>query len=181
MYKSKFAGLAWLILFLAPNTWANGVEVFLKDRLDGDLSQYCIDIRGGFENADPTRGMQAHTCLGYRGEFGVDQVLDSEAFASNQFSFPNFDVCMTLDTLEIGAEASLSGCDDSESQRIIFAENGNIRPGSAPGMCLTAGDETTFGRNGTSAHQIRTLTLQDCSQSLAARQEWTTRDQPQSE
>ena len=181
MHSFKILGIPLFTLLLTQATWAAGVEVFLKDRLDGNLSQYCIDIMGGFENADPTRGMQAHTCLGYRGEFGVDQVLDSEAFASDQFRFPNFEVCITLNSLELGATASLTTCDDSDAQNIVFAANGNISPKSAQDMCLTAGDEVSFGRNGTSPHQIRTLTLQDCSDTLAPRQQWTTRDQPQSE
>lgn len=181
MHNLKYVAILLLSLFLTQVTWASNVEVFLKDRLDGNLSQYCIDIKGGFANIDPTRGLQAHTCLGYRGEFGTDQVLDSEDFASNQFNFPNFDVCMTIDTLEIGAEASLTACDNSDAQNIVFAENGNISPESAPNICLTVGDETSLGRNGAGPHQIRTLTLQDCSDTLAARQQWTTRDQPQSE
>jgi hypothetical protein len=42
-------------------------------------------------------------------------------------------------------------------------------------MCLTAGKETTFGRGGTSPHQIKSLTLQSCGGDLTAYQEWYTR------
>ena len=32
------------------------VEVTLKDRLDGNLNGYCLDIRGGGQNIDPSQG-----------------------------------------------------------------------------------------------------------------------------
>ena len=181
MRNIKLVSIFLSALLLAPTTFAAGVEVFLKDRLDGNLSEYCIDIMGGFANIDPSRGIQAHTCLGYQGQFGTDQTLDADRFAAGEFIFPEFDVCITLESTEADATASLTSCNDSEAQNIVFTANGNISPESAPNMCLTVGDETSFGRGGTSPHQIRTLTLQGCSDALAARQEWTTRDQPQAE
>ena len=181
MRNIKLVSIFLSALLLAPATFAAGVEVFLKDRLDGNLSQYCIDIMGGFANIDPSRGIQAHTCLGYQGQFGTDQVLDSERFIAGEFKFPEFDVCITLESTEPDALASLTSCDGSDAQNIVFTANGNISPVSAPNMCMTVGDETSFGRGGTSPHQIRTLTLQLCSAELATRQEWTTRNQPQAE
>jgi hypothetical protein len=82
-----------------------------------------------------------------------------------------------MESKEAGAELALSACDGSELQQFDFAENGNISPKSAPGMCLTAGKETTFGRGGTSPHQIKSLTLQSCGADLAASQKWYTRTQ----
>ncbi|WP_413698962.1 hypothetical protein ACLKMH_15515 [Psychromonas sp. KJ10-10] len=41
-------------------------------------------------------------------------------------------------------------------------------------MCLTAGLATRLGRNGTSQHQIKDLTLQPCSMDFSAFQQWTT-------
>ena len=71
MRNIKLVSIFLSALLLAPTTFAAGVEVFLKDRLDGNLSEYCIDIMGGFANIDPSRGIQAHTCLGYQGQFGT--------------------------------------------------------------------------------------------------------------
>ena len=153
------------------------VEVTLKDRLDGNLNGYCLDIRGGGQNIDPSQGLQAHTCYSYRGDLGTDQAFDPELIAGGEFKVIAFDVCATMEGTEAGAEVALSDCDGGELQQFDLAANGSISPKSAPGMCLTAGNETTFGMGGTSPHQIKTLTLQQCSDTLAAYQEWYTRTQ----
>ncbi len=153
------------------------VEVTLKDRLDGNLNGYCLDIRGGGQNIDPSQGLQAHTCYSYRGDLGTDQAFDPELMAGGEFKVIAFDVCATMEGTETGAEVALSACDGSDLQQFDFAANGSISPKSAPGMCLTAGNETTFGMGGTSPHQIKTLTLQQCSDTLAAYQEWYVRTQ----
>lgn len=157
--------------------YAADVEVSLKDNLDGNLNSYCLDIRGGGQNIDPAGGLQAHTCYSYRGELGSDQAIDPKGIANGEFKLPAFDVCATMAGTEAGAEVALSTCDESELQQFDFAENGYISPKSAPGMCLTAGDDTAFGRGGTSPHQIKTLTLQSCGGDLTAYQEWYTRTQ----
>ena len=137
----------------------------------------CLDIKGGGRNVDPSRGLQAHTCYSYRGDLGTDQALDPEGIARGEFKVVAFDVCATMEGTDADAAVALSACDGSELQQFDFAENGNISPKSAPGMCLTAGKETTFGRGGTSPHQIKTLTLQSCGGDLTAYQQWHTRTQ----
>ena len=153
------------------------VEVTLKDRLDGNLNGYCLDIRGGGQNIDPSQGLQAHTCYSYRGDLGTDQAFDPELIAGGEFKVIAFDVCATMEGTEAGAEVALTACDGSELQQFDLSASGRISPKSATGMCLTAGNETTFGMGGTSPHQIKTLTLQQCSDTLAAYQEWYTRTQ----
>lgn len=166
------AGLLFPVAALAAD-----VEVTLKDNLDGDLNSYCLDIKGGGQNINPADGLQAHTCYSYRGDLGSDQAIDSEGIARGEFKVVAFDVCATMDGTEAGAEVALTACDGGELQQFDFAENGTISPKNAPGMCLTAGKETTFGRGGTSPHQIKTLTLQSCGGDLTAYQEWYTRSQ----
>ena len=153
------------------------VEVTLRDRLDGNLNGYCLDIRGGGQNIDPSQGLQAHTCYSYRGDLGTDQAFDPELIAGGEFKVIAFDVCATMEGTEAGAEVALTACDGSELQQFDLSADGGISPKSAPGMCLTAGNETTFGMGGTSPHQIKTLTLQQCSDTLTAYQEWYTRTQ----
>jgi hypothetical protein len=153
------------------------VEVALKDSLDGNLNTYCLDIKGGGRNIDPAEGLQAHTCYSYRGDLGSDQAINPDGIARGELKIDAFDVCATMGGSEAGAEVALSACDGSEMQQFDFAENGYISPKSTPGMCLTAGKETTFGRGGTSPHQIKTLTLQSCGDDLNTYQEWYTRTQ----
>lgn len=177
----KYIGLvrriAQVVLLIPLVAYAADVEVSLKDNLDGDLNSYCLDIKGGGQNIDPTRGLQAHTCYSYRGELGSDQAIDPDGIAKGEFNIPAFDVCATVETTDAGAEISLSACNGSHTQQFDFADNGYISPKGAPGMCLTAGKETAFGRGGTSPHQIKTLTLQSCGGDLNAYQEWYTRTQ----
>ena len=164
-------------LLLPVAAFAANVEVTLKDGLDGNLNSYCLDIKGGGQNIDPSDGLQAHTCYSYRGDLGTDQALAPEGIARGEFKVVAFDVCATMEGTDAGAEVALTACDGSELQQFDFAENGSISPKSAPGMCLTAGDDTAFGRGGTSPHQIKTLTLQSCGDDLTAYQEWYTRTQ----
>ena len=171
----RFILRAGLLFPLAAN--AANVEVSLKDNLDGNLNAYCLDIKGGGPNIDPSEGLQAHTCYSYRGDLGTDQAIDPEGIARGEFRVVAFEVCATMQGTEAGTEVALSACDGSQLQQFDFAESGNISPKSAPGMCLTAGKETTFGRGGTSPHQIKTLTLQSCGGDLTACQEWYTRTQ----
>jgi hypothetical protein len=175
----KYTSLLHLVLqaglLIPAAVFAADVEVTLKDGLDGDLNGYCLDIKGGGQNINPADGLQAHTCYSYRGDLGSDQAIDPEGIARGEFKIVAFDVCATMEGTEADTEVALSACDGSESQQFDFAENGNISPKSAPGMCLTAGKETAFGRGGTSPHQIKTLTLQSCGGDLTAYQEWYTR------
>ena len=164
-------------VLVAVAAFSADVEVTLKDRLDGNLNGYCLDIRGGGQNIDPSQGLQAHTCYSYRGDLGTDQAFDPELIAGGEFKVIAFDVCATMEGTEAGAEVALTACDGSELQQFDLSASGSISPKSATGMCLTAGNETTFGMGGTSPHQIKTLTLQQCSDTLAAYQEWYTRTQ----
>ena len=164
-------------LLIPAAAYAADVEVTLKDSLDGNLNGYCLDIKGGGQNVDPSRGLQAHTCYSYRGDLGSDQAIDPEGIARGEIKVIAFDVCATMESKEAGAEVALTACDGGELQQFDVAENGNISPTGAPGMCLTAGKETTFGRGGTSPHQIKSLTLQSCGADLAAYQKWYTRTQ----
>ena len=75
-------------------------------------------------------------------------------------------VCATLESTEPGAELGLTTCEDTELQSFVFSGEGTITAASAPEMCLTAGEDTRSGRS--DANQIKTLTLETCSDDLAA-------------
>jgi len=162
---------------LSVAAFSADVEVTLRDGLDGNLNGYCLDIRGGGRNIDPAQGLQSHTCYSYRGDLGSDQAFDPEGVARGEFKIPAFDVCATMEGTDAGSGVALTACDGSDFQRFDFSADGHISPESAPGMCLTAGNETTFGMGGTSPHQIKDLTLESCADDRAAYQEWTTRTQ----
>jgi len=111
------------------------VEIMLKDKLDGILSEYCLDIAWWNQNVDPNNGLQVHTCYSYKGELWTDQVFDATTFANNSLFMPIYDVCVSLDSLEAWSEVSLSACGDSASA-IQFSGNWTISPVDAPDLCF---------------------------------------------
>ncbi len=178
MIRTVFAaaGLTCSYVFLAAGgAAAEQVEISLADKLDGNLSEYCIDIAGGNENVDPANGLQAHTCYSYRGDLGTDQVFDADYFTQNTLFMPIYDVCATAAEVAVGGELSLATCDGSDAQSFIFSGAGTISPASDTALCFTAAEDTRMGRGGTSAHQIKGLTLETCSDDLSARQIWIAR------
>jgi len=152
-------------------SWWN-VEIMLQDKLDGILSEYCLDIAWWNQNVDPDNGLQVHTCYSYKGELWTDQVFDMTAFANNSLFMPIYDVCVSFDSLEAGSEVSLSACGESASA-IEFSGNWTITPVDAPDLCFTANDESRMWR--WSQHQIRDLTLETCTESKSAYQMWIVR------
>ncbi len=169
------AALAVSIASLASTATADTVEVMLTDRLDGNLDFYCLDISGSKTNANVENGLQTHTCYGYQGEAGVDQVFDLASVEDAQLYMPEWNVCATVSDLSVGASIELTACDNSDLQNIVLTENGHLSPLTAMELCFTAGEETTRGRGGTSDHQIKSLTLQSCSDDLLAYQTWELR------
>jgi len=171
MLKIITSGAALLSL----STYAENVEVLLTDKLDGNLSAYCLDIKGGGESVDPANGLQAHTCYSYKGSLGTDQIFDTARFGEGTLYMPVYEVCAEVSSIEAGATVGLATCDGNDKQQFTFSGEGSITPKNATGLCFTAGSETTMGRGGTSAHQIKTLSLAECSDDLVAYQQWRTR------
>ncbi|MGR5143411.1 hypothetical protein ACQKPX_17230 [Photobacterium sp. DNB23_23_1] len=155
-----------------PAAMAQNVEIAQKHQLDGFLSSYCLDMVGQGENATIDKPLQSHTCYSYRGDLGIDQVFDSTKIAQNQFYLPHFDLCAEFSELSIGAQVNLNNCNESELQQIELTNEGLIRPITNRNLCLSSGLTTKLGRGGTSDHQIKTLTLQQCSAERAHFQEW---------
>ncbi len=153
------------------NMLSGNVEIMLSDKLDGILSEYCLDIAGGNQDVDPDNGLQAHTCYSYKGNLGTDQVFDAGAFKSNSLSMPIYNVCVFLPSLESGASVELSDCDTATA--ISFSGTGTIRPVDAPDLCFTASQDSRMGK--WSQHQIRDLTLETCDESKAVYQNWESR------
>ncbi|MBX2848849.1 MAG: RICIN domain-containing protein [Acidiferrobacterales bacterium] len=78
---------------------------------------------------------------------------------------------------DLGSKLGLEECDESSQQQFVFTKEGQIRPRESPQLCLSAGEETRFGRNGTSPHQISDLTAEACSEDIAKFQQWRTRSE----
>ncbi len=162
-------------LLLSVGARAENIEIALQDDLGGILSGYCIDIKGGNQNIDIANGLQAHTCYSYRGALGSNQTFDSDRIADSQLYMPEYEVCAQLSGLEAGASVGLEECTNTALQKIALTADGRLSPVDASDMCLTAGEETRFGRGGTSQHQIKNLTLEACDDNAQSRQLWYAR------
>ncbi len=159
--------------YIKASVPADGVEIALKDRLDGTTSEYCIDIKGGRENVNPANGLQAHTCYSYTGKLGTDQVFAPAHFAKNALYLPAFEVCVTAASLTAGGDMKLAACDGSDAQKFKFVGEGTITSIKNPELCVTAEGATRTGRS--KKHQMKPLTLETCSKAKAASQTWFTR------
>ena len=168
-HRILFAAAAAVFLS-AGAAHAEGVEIYALDMLDNAQAGYCLDIAGGQgAQADPSNGLQGHTCYSPSGELFVDQTFESERFADGVLFMPEFDVCAQVD----GSAVGLAACDGSDAQSFAFSGEGAITPASAPGMCLTLGEDTRSGRSDT--NQIKALSLEECSDAAASRQSWGNR------
>ena len=153
---------------------AETVEVHLTDMLDNTQNGYCLDVAGGQgAPADPGNGHQGHTCYSPSGEIFVDQAFDSGRFADGILSMPEFDVCAEVSSIDEGAAVDLADCDGSDAQSFVFSGTDTITPATATDMCLTLGEDTRTGRS--DANQIKTLSLEPCSDDRGAYQSWGNR------
>lgn len=163
----------WALL-LVGTAHADNVEIFLADILDNTQNGYCVDIaRAQGAAVDPEDGLQGHTCYSPSGELMVDQIFDTEKFAENILYMPEFDVCAELSSTNAGTSVDLQTCDGGGMQAFAFSGEGTITPVSAPDMCFTLATDTRTGRS--DANQIKLLTIEACSDDLAAYQEWSVR------
>lgn len=174
MTRHLIAAAATTLMLGASMAHADTVEINLIDMLDNIQDGYCLDISGGQgADVDPNNGLQAHTCYSPSGEIFVDQGFDSEQFADGVLYMPEFDVCAEVASTEVGASVGLAACDGSAAQSFVFAGEGTITSATATDMCLTVAEATRTGRSET--NQIKVLTLETCSDALAASQTWGNR------
>ncbi len=174
MFKRTILSVTVPFLAFAAPAYAENVEIYLLDMLDNTQNGYCIDIaKGREEAANPDDGLQGHTCYSPGGALGYDQTFDTEKFADGQLYMVNFDVCTQLSSTDAGSALELAACDGSEAQSFEFSGEGTIVPASATDMCVTVAEDTRSGRS--DANQIKVLSLETCSDDLAAYQTWGVR------
>ena len=148
-------------------------EIFLLNNLDENRG-YCLDIKGYKTNADPNRGLQAHTCYSYQGSIAIDQGFDIDRMNSGQFYLPGFEVCIELSPQNDTYEIKLSACDPSNNaQNLKLTNEGEITFANDPLLCLTVSDkESREGGGGEPVHLIRDLSITSCDDQKKAYQRW---------
>ncbi|MDO6585738.1 RICIN domain-containing protein [Salipiger sp. 1_MG-2023] len=174
MIRHAAPSAAIAALLIAGMAQANTVEVYFVDPLDNLQNGDCDDISGGQgAQADPSAGLQGHTCNSPSGEIFVDQGFGPYRFADGIFYMPEVDACMHAPSTQPGTALELVSCDGSEAQSFTFSGAGTITPAAAPQVCVTLGADTRFGRS--EENQIKAMTLEPCSNGLAAFQIWSNR------
>lgn len=185
--KTFLAIAALTTSFFSVHLSADVVEVYLLDRLDGDLNEFCIDVNGSPVSLELDVPIQTHTCYSYKDSPPpptVDQAMNSEEIAAGKIHLFEIGLCGQVDGDQPGATISLVECADIEKQSFELRDNGQFVWDSSnydalnPELCLTAGPISWLGgRAGgpPSRHQVRTLALQPCGPEAAAYQRWGTR------
>jgi hypothetical protein len=166
--------------FCSANLSAEIVEVYLLDRLDGDLNGYCIDVNGPPHRLELDVPIQTHTCYSYREAPPptVDQAMDTDDIAAGKIHLVEIGLCGQVSGDVPGSTISLFECTDIEEQRFELKQNGEFVSALNPELCLTAGPVSWLGGppgGPPSRHQVRTLSLQPCGSEAEDYQRWGTR------
>ena len=160
---------------------AETVEVYLLDRLDGDLNDYCIDVNGPPHRLELDVPIQTHTCYSYREDPPpptVDQAMDTDDIAAGKIHLVKIGLCGQVSGDVPGSTISLTECKDIQEQKFELKENGEFVSALNPDLCLTAGPVSWLGGppgGPPSRHQVRTLSLQPCGPEAEAYQRWGVR------
>ncbi len=151
-------------------------EVVLIEHLADESRGWCIDSAGHQQNAIMAGGVHGHTCYSYEGRIAVDQGFDESGVEKGYFRLPAFDHCLTMSVAESNSWIALTECDGRPEQGFEMTTEGRIISKAAPELCVTLGLETVPGGGGRPVHQIRSVTLDNCSEDKAALQKWRLRD-----
>jgi len=155
-------------------THAEGIQTFLKAFYPLDEPRFhCIDIPGHKSRVKTERPLVVHTCK--EGIWHKDELFDSRAIDKNQLRMPEYDLCVQAETNQEGAKLVLKECGVSDLQ-LWEHKNYRLVLKRYPGKCITIGPEasrlTRGGRRLPSKHMARSLSLENCSESIFHRQLW---------
>ena len=133
---------------------------------------YCLDIPG---NRDDLAGIQLniHTCK--EGMWHRDTIFSYERTAVGELYMPEYDLCVEASSGEPDSTLHLEDCATNEMQKWDFADQ-NVRPIANPELCLTVssvpGELTSGGLAYPTGYKSREISLQNCSDEIADRQQW---------
>ena len=185
MNKKTFTSTLWLVSIVAtfalsPQTQAETpVEIKLVATMEEGRG-WCLDLRGGQNNAQPIGGVQGHTCYAYQGNGpSRDQgYVQEEILEQNRFRMASADfatLCMTIYEPKAGSFVSIETCDGRITQEIQLSESGQITPTMDTSLCLTLDSVILPGGGGTPLHVLRGATFEKCDATLADVQTWELR------
>ena len=166
----------WLVAASAANA-DRTIEIVLIEHLPDEDRGWCIDAAGHQQNAIMEGGVHAHTCYSYENKgIAVDQGFSEDDIEQGSFRLVEFGHCLTMAIRKPDSWIALTPCDDRVEQQFEMTDDGRIISKAAPELCITLGLDTVFGGGGNPIHQIRTATLDTCSDDKSIYQRWRGRD-----
>ena len=163
--------------FAAQVSAQTPVEVKLVEAFEEDRG-WCLDVRGGPNNAGLIGGLRGETCHTYFSTVPTaDQAFNMEnVHENNEFRMTgSSDKCITLYEPAAGSFVSLETCDGRAAQKMTFDDAGHIIAGVMPELCLTMSDVVLPGGGGRPLHLMRDVTFEACDTAIDDRQTWALR------
>lgn len=153
------------------------VEIKLIEAFEEDRG-WCLDVRGGPNNAGLIGGLRGETCHSYYSTVPTaDQAFNMENIhENNEFRMTaSSDRCITLYEPAAGSFVSLETCDGRAAQELTFDDEGHVIVSAMPNLCLTMDDVVLPGGGGNPIHLMRDVTFEECDTAIDDRQTWELR------
>jgi triacylglycerol lipase len=130
--------LFWIsFVYVVSLTHALAEPILLRTVYPLDEARgYCIDVSGFGATARIDAPLQVHTCK-YGAQLG-DQLFEPVS-GSLQIALPEYDRCLTADSLAPGADLVARACAERDLQRWTF-QWGRLSPATRPDLCVTLAD-----------------------------------------
>ena len=128
---------------------------------------YCVDVRGVDATLDIDAALTAHTCK----PFFDDELFNVHDPDPGSLYMPAYDRCVEASSADVGSELFIVDCGSSELQDFDILDDGTIRLGIDPTLCLGVGSDPGEPTGGPS-HLRRVLGLFSCADHPASLTTW---------
>ena len=172
--KKVLAPMLALMIALFTSSPATAEGQFLRSSYDlGDPSGYCLDIPGFGPRMRKNAPIGTHTCKYSRPGFSVDEQF--EVTQSNHFRLPEYDLCLSANTLEAGSHVNTIDCASDKVHSWTKNTTGHVTPTDSPELCLTLSSERVFVNTSVAnlhPNSSRSVSLENCARGLDYFQTW---------
>lgn len=170
--KTKITLLFSFLIGLSYN--ANAERQMLRSVYQlGDPSGYCLDIPGFGPRIRTDAPINAHTCKYMRPEFSTDEEFD--VTDSQQLRLPEYDVCMSAESLEAGSDIYTIDCELENAHAWTVHDNGRVTPLGRGDLCVTLSTDSTFVNTAVgnlTPNSTRQISLEECARARDYFQRW---------
>lgn len=133
---------------------------------------YCIDIPNNDDNPEGIE-VWSHTCK--EGMSHRDTIFSASKAEMGTLFMPEYDLCLEAESLTAGSNVKLASCSGNTNQSWDIADE-SIRTGADSTLCITVGaapgELTRGGKAFPTRYKSRPLSVEECNESFADRQQW---------